>query len=69
MRLRTTLWHTKTGEVEQLAVCVLAEDWEPLYERIAAVGPFDNHEATLAAVTTEVLAWYQRHGEQLYLEC
>jgi hypothetical protein len=64
---RTTLWETDRGELVQVAVAVLDEQWDPQAEVTTPLGPFDSPTDAVVETTeqAELAAWWQTRQQTL----
>lgn len=67
MITRWTLWENETGEALQMALCVLDEAWEPLWERTVACGPFHDREERRLELLDDLRRWLRTSGYQAEL--
>lgn len=64
---RWTTWASDVG-IHQLAVALLDDQWEPIYDASAMLGPFDDVQAVADALYSDAMDWLARWGVQQRLE-
>lgn len=64
---RWTLWETDEGSELQLSLCLLDDNWEPLWEATKQCGPFHDVEEQRLALNDDLRRWYRHTGHQLSL--